>query len=209
MAENSEKEGQVKWCALNHVCGALLKMTDNFSRSVGIVKPKAWNQGEKINTYSQSKEAITLGSIEIFRISGSHKSRNSPMYPAKPVAIDSARRDEAIHVSHARIRAPTRDLIFRISGSHKSRNSPMYPAKPVPIDSARRDEAIHVSHARIRAPTRLPVFPAISPRLTEFPNHKSRNSPMYPAKPVAIDSARRDEAIHVSHARIRAPTRDL
>ncbi|KAI1706842.1 protein kinase domain-containing protein [Ditylenchus destructor] len=38
-----------------------------------------------------------LGKSRIFRISGSHKSRKSPMFPAKPVPIDSAGRDEAIH----------------------------------------------------------------------------------------------------------------
>ncbi|KAI1696381.1 hypothetical protein DdX_19070 [Ditylenchus destructor] len=47
------------------------------------------------------------------------------MYPAKPVPIDSARRDEAIHVSHARIRAPTRNLPFYVTHvthvSHVSR----------------------------------------------------------------------------------------
>ncbi|KAI1714848.1 hypothetical protein DdX_08116 [Ditylenchus destructor] len=51
-----------------------------------------------------------LAKSRIFRISGSHKSRYSQMLPARPVPIDSARRDEAIDVSHARIRAPTRDL---------------------------------------------------------------------------------------------------
>ncbi|KAI1716287.1 hypothetical protein DdX_07328 [Ditylenchus destructor] len=48
-----------------------------------------------------------LPKSRIFRISGSRKSRKSPICPAKPVPIDSARRDEAIHVSHARNRAAT------------------------------------------------------------------------------------------------------
>ncbi|KAI1716242.1 hypothetical protein DdX_07279 [Ditylenchus destructor] len=48
-----------------------------------------------------------LAKSRIFRTSGSHKSRKSPMFPAKPVPIDSARRDEAIDVSHARNQAAT------------------------------------------------------------------------------------------------------
>ncbi|KAI1712801.1 hypothetical protein DdX_09428 [Ditylenchus destructor] len=51
-----------------------------------------------------------LTKSRIFRISGSHKSRKSQKYPAKPVPIDLAHRVEAIDVSHARIRAARRDL---------------------------------------------------------------------------------------------------
>ncbi|KAI1725888.1 hypothetical protein DdX_02574 [Ditylenchus destructor] len=51
-----------------------------------------------------------LAKSRIFRISGSHKSRNSQILSARPVPIDSSRREEAIDVSHARIRAPTEQL---------------------------------------------------------------------------------------------------
>ncbi|KAI1728085.1 hypothetical protein DdX_00239 [Ditylenchus destructor] len=51
------------------------------------------------------------------------------MFPAKPVPIDSARRDEAIDVSHARNRAATRNLPFYVTHvTHKF--SPLY-NKPV------------------------------------------------------------------------------
>ncbi|KAI1710342.1 hypothetical protein DdX_10700 [Ditylenchus destructor] len=47
--------------------------------------------------------------------SGSHKSRYSQMFPTRPVPIVLSRRDEAIDVSHARIRAPTRNLPFHVT----------------------------------------------------------------------------------------------
>ncbi|KAI1701123.1 hypothetical protein DdX_16278 [Ditylenchus destructor] len=48
----------------------------------------------------------------IFRISGSHKSRYSQILSARPVPIVLSRREEAIDVSHARIRAPIRKLVL-------------------------------------------------------------------------------------------------
>ncbi|KAI1695160.1 hypothetical protein DdX_19735 [Ditylenchus destructor] len=56
-----------------------------------------------------------LAKSRIFRISGSHKSRQRQSLSARPVPIDSAGRDEAIHVSHARIRAATRNLPFYVT----------------------------------------------------------------------------------------------
>ncbi|KAI1703452.1 hypothetical protein DdX_14876 [Ditylenchus destructor] len=51
----------------------------------------------------------------IFRISGSHKFRQNRSLSARPVPIDSAGRDEAIDVSHARIRAATVYLPFYVT----------------------------------------------------------------------------------------------
>ncbi|KAI1702145.1 hypothetical protein DdX_15660 [Ditylenchus destructor] len=51
----------------------------------------------------------------IFRISGSHKSRQNRSLSARPVPFVLSRRDEAIDVSHARIRAAQRNLPFYVT----------------------------------------------------------------------------------------------
>ncbi|KAI1726541.1 hypothetical protein DdX_03263 [Ditylenchus destructor] len=49
------------------------------------------------------------------RISGSHKSRQNRSLSGRPVPIVLSRRDEAIDVSHARIRAAQRNLPFYVT----------------------------------------------------------------------------------------------
>ncbi|KAI1728174.1 hypothetical protein DdX_00334 [Ditylenchus destructor] len=144
-----------------------------------------------------------LPKSRIFRISGSHKSRKSPICPAKAVPIDSARRDEAIHVSHARNRAAT-----GFSGFPEAIN-------PGNRRSARRNryqstQLVETKRFMYHTPgTELRLVFCDLPKSRIFRisgSHKSRKSPICPAKPVPIDSARRDEAIHISHARKRAAT---
>ncbi|KAI1723440.1 hypothetical protein DdX_03600 [Ditylenchus destructor] len=61
----------------------------------------------------------------IFRISGSHKSRYSQKLTARPVPIVLSHRDEAIDVSHARIRAPIGKLPFYVThGCHVFTTAP-------------------------------------------------------------------------------------
>ncbi|KAI1728318.1 protein 4.1 like protein [Ditylenchus destructor] len=62
-----------------------------------------------------------MAKSRIFRISGSYKSRQNRSLSARPVPIDSARRDEAIDVSHAQIRAAQRNLPFYVThGCHEA-----------------------------------------------------------------------------------------
>ncbi|KAI1710845.1 hypothetical protein DdX_10547 [Ditylenchus destructor] len=59
----------------------------------------------------------TTPQIQDFRTSGSQKSRKTQKYPAKPVPIVLAHREEAIGVSHARIRAAT-EVLALLRDSH-------------------------------------------------------------------------------------------
>ncbi|KAI1714849.1 hypothetical protein DdX_08117 [Ditylenchus destructor] len=67
------------------------------------------------------------------------------MLPARPVPIDSARRDEAIDVSHARVRAPTRNLPFYVTHVNARANAKLADVKrklnPGPDFHAKRPSA--------------------------------------------------------------------
>ncbi|KAI1700337.1 hypothetical protein DdX_16764 [Ditylenchus destructor] len=115
--------------------------------------------------------------------------------------------------------------IFRISGSHKSRYSQILSARPVPNDSFHREEAIeqrveqrklpfYVTHVRVDSigpPSGFAAWrrPPSSRIFRISGSRKSRYSQKLSARPVPIDSSHREEAIDVSHARIRAATGKL
>ncbi|KAI1716395.1 hypothetical protein DdX_07443 [Ditylenchus destructor] len=147
-----------------------------------------------------------LAKSRIFRISGSHKSRKSSMFRTKPVPIDSARRDEAIDVSHARNRAATRFSGFPEATNPGNRRC----SRRNRYQSTQLAETKRLTYHTPGTELRSVICDLAKSRIFRISgSHKSRKSSMFPAKPVPIDSARRDEAIDVSHARNRAAQRDL
>ncbi|KAI1707810.1 hypothetical protein Ddc_14683 [Ditylenchus destructor] len=79
-------------------------------------------------------------------------------------------------------------------------------ARPVPFDSSHREEAIGISHGRIRAATGK-FSPGPNPGFSGLP--EGINPEIWEtssARPVPFDSSHREEAIGISHARIRAAT---
>ncbi|KAI1726261.1 hypothetical protein DdX_02970 [Ditylenchus destructor] len=136
----------------------------------------------------------------IFRISGSHKSRYSQKLSARPVPIVLSRRDEAIDVSYARIRVPTGFPKAINPGSRKSCRRDRY-------QSSCLAETKRLTYHTPGSEYRRVICDLAKSRISE--SHKSRQSQKLSARPVPIVLSHRDEAIDVSYARIRVPTRNL
>ncbi|KAI1728896.1 hypothetical protein DdX_01105 [Ditylenchus destructor] len=80
--------------------------------------PEAINLGTRKSCRRDRYQSTPLAEtkrLTIFRISGSHKSRYSQILSARPVPFVLSRREEAIDVSHARIRAPIGKLPFYVT----------------------------------------------------------------------------------------------
>ncbi|KAI1714053.1 hypothetical protein Ddc_11616 [Ditylenchus destructor] len=135
---------------------------------------------------------------------------------ARPVPIASSHREEAIGVSHAPIRGPTGKLAPGPNPGFSGLPEAINPetcktssARPVPIASSHREEAIGVSHAPIRGPTGK-LAPGPNPGFSGLPEAiNPETCKTSSARPVPIVLSHREEAIGVSHARIRGPTGKL